>query len=360
MRPLPDRLRTSGVQASSSSPRPRPAPADAHASSSRSASSRGAPTPTSSDVASRRGSSPGPMVVLGAREPFAAGTAEHLHLRAPALRGEPLTGEDLAQRVEVVLGDGRELYPQRRPRRPFQQGDLVEDRDRPGPDPSLSDRVAVVQHDVAEAVAALGERDVVDASPSGVQPGDPHRLRVVADAVEKQLGLVEAWVGVQPDDAGPEASVQRVVTGTDVQAERRPGSSCQRPLAERGRGNAEVPGLGALPRVVEQLERTQVGVAAGRPVPVPLRAQAPVVPAPRHLGKLQGDRVEKPLLGRRVAGLRGRGVLALQRLKPSAARSPEHLRPRYDSRCPCSGCRSCCRATPAGRTCGRPRAPSSG
>ena len=39
---------------------------------------------------------------------------------------------------------------------------------------------------------------------------------------------------------------------------------------------------------------------------------------------------------------------------------PDGLRPRCGRRCPCCASRSCCRATPAGRTCGRPRAPSSG
>ena len=39
---------------------------------------------------------------------------------------------------------------------------------------------------------------------------------------------------------------------------------------------------------------------------------------------------------------------------------PDPVRPRCAPRCPCCGCRSCCPATPAGRTSGRPRAPSSG
>ena len=46
--------------------------------------------------------------------------------------------------------------------------------------------------------------------------------------------------------------------------------------------------------------------------------------------------------------------------RPRVLHRADRLRPPRGRRCPCCGSRSCCRATPAGRTCGRPRAPSSG
>src|SRR5947209_16706412 len=52
---------------------------------------------------------------------------------------------------------------------------------------------------------------------------------------------------------------------------------------------------------------------------------------------------------RSFIGMHRRSVGDLDALR--ALRAPQ---------CPCSGTRSCCPARPAGRTCGRPRAPSSG
>ena len=67
-----------------------------------------------------------------------------------------------------------------------------------------------------------------------------------------------------------------------------------------------------------------------------------------------------PDLGRR-GGRAARACTTPPRSADPPPRSAEpSLRPRCARRCPCCACRSCCRATPAGRTCGRPRAPSSG
>ena len=216
------------------------------------------------------------MVVVAVRATSAALVADLHDRRAPVLA--PPTGvfEPIEQVVEVFDGLAVDGAAQRRHVRGLPHLDLVEDGERrPGDDP-FATRFTIDEEDVMPSPTRGWQRDVLDPALRRVHPSRPNDLGLRTE--------------VDPDRAEAERTVDGPGSGGQIDAERRPRLAGRRPVAQRHRGDAEVPHPGvAVERDSAHPAVLGVAAQAGQPVATTLVDEAEVVPR-RGSRRVDGER----------------------------------------------------------------------
>jgi hypothetical protein len=205
----------------------------------------------------------GAVVVLAfaVGPPFGAGAAEHLHAVGPVLGGGARGLEAPDQRGDVVLADVFHRDLEGRIVRGRDQLQRIEHRHLALAAQPVAVGRAVVQHEVAVAVAAGGRGHVAKNGAGRVDAVGPDHL---------------AGLAVHADGREADEVVDGPLAIRNADAVLAPGAPRRGPVAQRGGRDAQVPERALVARLA--LYRAGVGLQRGGPVAAVLVDEAGVVP----------------------------------------------------------------------------------